>query len=121
MNDPSIELYFKGMEEFKIGNYELALQIFDDSLLILTHGKTFQRKAETLEKLGHKNEALRFMALAYAANPLSDIIAKKFAEYLIDANNTDDAKEILDKIILRNPSYMPATKILSALKQTTEF
>jgi len=115
LHNNAIELYLEGTQEFKDGNYELALQFFDESLLLVKHGKTYQCKADTLEKLGYKDEAFKFIRLAYGESPTNDLIAKKFAEYLIYNNNINDAKEILNKILLRNPSYMPAQHILNNL------
>ena len=52
-----------------------------------------------------------YLALAYKTNSKSDKVSFEYAKVLIDENKLNKAKEILLKILKRNPSYKKA-KIL---------
>jgi tetratricopeptide (TPR) repeat protein len=113
--EKSLSIYNEGICAFKNEDYLNALKLFKESLKIFEHGKTLQRISDTFEKLNDFEGAFTSIQNAYFLSPTNDIIGLKYANYLIKRNETENAKCILNNIIERNPSYLPAKKMLESI------
>jgi tetratricopeptide (TPR) repeat protein len=78
----SLYYYLIGIDCLNKGNLEDALANFDESLMIEEHFKTYQKKAEILEKKGLYKESYNALEKAYDLNPYNDNVATSFAKIL---------------------------------------
>jgi tetratricopeptide (TPR) repeat protein len=107
--------YSFGDNLFKRGKINEALELFRKSLELCNHFKTLERISDCYDMLGLAEPALKYIELAYQANPRNDNTAYKCAEKLKSNNRIAEAKEILESILLRSPSYKKAKILLRIL------
>jgi tetratricopeptide (TPR) repeat protein len=114
--EESYLLYQKGLEYFKMGDFQSSLDCFLKSNELDEHSRTFARIYECLIKLGRDAEAKPNIEIAYMKNPNHDKVTIQYVETLIHEGKFKEAKEILEKSLKRNGSYNPAKKLLERLK-----
>lgn len=119
MEKDSLHYYLIGIECLNKGHLDDAIINFNESLMLEEHFKTYQKKAEILEKKGLYEESYNALEKAYNLNPSNDNVATAFSKMLQKNGNSDKAIEILNAILKRNPTYSPAKKILEQLGNAT--
>jgi tetratricopeptide (TPR) repeat protein len=113
--EESYLLYQRGLEYFKMGDYQSSLGCFLKSNELDEHSRTFTRIYECLIKLGRNDEAKPYIEKAYMKNPNHDKVTIQYVETLIHEGKFNEAKDILDKLLKRNESYNPAKKLLERI------
>jgi tetratricopeptide (TPR) repeat protein len=108
--------YLLGMASFEKKDYQEALGHFHRSLELDSHFKTCQRIAEVLYALGQAAEAETYIEKAFHLNPNNSQAATHYTELLVKRGFNEDAKEILDDILSRNPTYGPAKRLRKSLE-----
>lgn len=108
-------LYQKGLVQFENGEFGSALEYFIKSNKLNEHSRTYARIYECLIKLDRKSEAKPYIKTAYLQNPKQDKVSIQFAETLLEDGNSQLAKEILEKLLLRNTTYNPAKRLLDKI------
>ena len=94
-------------------NVSEALELFQKSLALDKHFKTLEKISFCYQQLGSINTALKYIELAFNANPRNNKTAYIFAEQLKHNGNTAKAKEVLQSILKVNPSYKKAKVLLN--------
>jgi len=115
MGNDGYQLYLRGMELLDEANFEEALNFFYKSLEKEQHFKTYHRIAQTLIQTGNRDEAHIFFYHAWKMNTKNEKVAVDYADSLISINHYIEAKQILDKILKRNPTYGPALQLKSKI------
>ena len=110
-----VRYYYCGRNLLDAGKFNEALESFRKSLELCNHFKTLERISDCYDMLGLAEPALKYIELAYQANPCNDNTAYKCAEKLKSDNRITEAREILESIILRSPSYKKAKILLQIL------
>lgn len=111
----SYHYYCTGLTDFEKGEFECALENFLKSSELDPHFKTYERISHVLRKLNRFEEADYFMEEAYLLNPKNDKTATGYSELLLRRGETGPAKDILNEIICRNPSYGPARRLIAEI------
>lgn len=107
----SYDYYILGEDYRNKKEYYKAIKYFLLSLKKGMYYKTYERLYECYKGINQKDTASYYLTLAYNANSKSDKVSFAYAKVLIDKNELNKAKEVLLKILKRNPSYKKA-KIL---------
>lgn len=115
-NERSSYLYDIGMECVENGEFEKALAYFQQSLILDKHSRTYARIYECLIELGNKREARPYIEIAYNMNKNHDKVAIQYATELIDEGKSSEASIILESILARNTTYLPAKRLLDKIK-----
>ncbi|WP_203288177.1 hypothetical protein [Metabacillus sp. cB07] len=110
-------LYYLGLENFENEDYENSLQSFIESNKLDEHSRTYARIYECLKKLGKNKEAKENIEIAYKKNPMQDKVTLQYAEELVFDGKVWLAKEILEKLLIRNATYGPAKRLLEKINK----
>ncbi len=113
--DKSEIYYGVGMERLEHQDYPNALKYFEMSLEIKKRSITAARVYECLIRMNRVSEARKYIELAFMMNTSSDKIATQYAAVLMDSKEIKKATKILENVLLRNPSYAPAQKLMDSL------
>lgn len=107
--------YGLGLESYESGNFEEALRCLLKSAELQKHFKTFELLYESYSALGDEYEAKRCITQAFALNSGNSKVATEFSKMLLKENQREQAKEVLQSVILKNPTYGPARELLRFL------
>ncbi|MDX8289481.1 hypothetical protein SLL00_10135 [Metabacillus indicus] len=110
-------LYYLGLENFENADYENSLQSFIESNKLDEHSRTYARIYECLKKLGKNKEAKAYIEIAYKKNPIQDKVTLQYAEELVFDGKVGLAKEILEKLLIRNATYGPAKRLFEKINK----
>lgn len=108
MEHDSYYYYKMGEESVQKNDIDTAIKYYLKSVRTNRHFKTYERLYECYRKVGQPDLADYFLELAYEENPNNDQGAYLYALSLIRNRQEDRAKEILLRIIRRNPDYKKA-------------
>ena len=111
--DRAYSYYLAACTLLECKNVSEALELFQKSLALDKHFKTLEKISFCYQQLGSINTALKYIELAFNANPRNNKTAYIFAEQLKRNGNTAKAKEILQSILKVNPSYKKAKMLLN--------
>lgn len=102
----------------KVGDYMDAYILINDIEPFLSGDAEFLSLAGIVNRrLGKFNEAKNYLELALELNPSSLSIKNNYANLLIDLNETDKAKLLLDEILLVDPLFQDAIDNLRRLQE----
>jgi tetratricopeptide (TPR) repeat protein len=107
--------YEEGIEKIESGNIQEAIIKFLISVTISPHFKTYEQLYCILDDLGYKEESNFMIEKAYQLNPNNDKISLIYAKCMVEQGNISRAKDILNQLLNRNKSYLPARKLLGEL------
>lgn len=121
-HEPSYTCYESGRAAHERGDYEHALELFQQSLAHAIHFKTLELIGETLCRLGRHGESIVPLAAAtglHCGSRAPCLLAEAFAAM----SEWQDAKQAAEESLRRNPSYRRAKDVLekSDRKLTTDF
>ena len=108
-------LYYEALEASKSGRYDHAIDLLVESLAISEHYKTVELLAICHANCGSPKVALEYFERAYKLNEASSKTACLLAEQLLGLGDPQRARAIVEKILLRQNDYGPATRILARL------
>ncbi|MDO3412261.1 tetratricopeptide repeat protein [Saccharibacillus sp. CPCC 101409] len=111
--EASYSHYGLGMEALDAGRMEEAIRHFNASLTEGEHFATHMRLYECYKRLNAHEPAKKHIQQAYALNDRSDKVSLEYARTLHEAGSIAQARDVLQKILSRNPSYFPARQLLS--------
>ena len=111
--DRAYRYYLAACTLLECKNVSEALELFQKSLALDKHFKTLEKISFCYQQLGSINTALKYIELAFNANPRNNKTAYIFAEQLKHNGNTAKAKEVLQSILKVNPSYKKAKVLLN--------
>ncbi|WP_037285317.1 tetratricopeptide repeat protein [Saccharibacillus sacchari] len=107
--------YGLGLESYESGNFEEALRCLLKSAELQKHFKTFELLYESYSAVGDEYEAKKCIAQAFALSSGNSKVATKFSKMLLRENQREQAKEVLQSVIFKNPTYGPARELLRFL------
>ncbi|MBT2636632.1 tetratricopeptide repeat protein [Bacillus sp. ISL-39] len=113
-------LYEQGLEHFRAGSFQLSLDCFLKSNQLDEHSRTYARIYECLTMLGKTIEAKPYIKIAYEMNPNHDKVIMQYVDTLLQEDKVEVAKELLNKLLLRNKTYNPARRLLEKIKSDTD-
>jgi len=119
MEDDSYALYRLALEAVELGNEDEALGLLRKSLSLAPHFKTYHRIALILQRRGELKEAGQHLKAGYVLNPRNDRIACDYAIWLLEAGQDEEARDVIDALLLRNDSYGPAKEVLKRLREVS--
>ncbi len=108
----SLYYYGLGVEAIEKNNYSEAIDNFLKSLAIRAHFKTYERLYYCYLNLGMISKSKECIEKAYKLNDKNDKVSVEYSQILFKEGLFDEALEILQCVLLRNPSYGPAKKLL---------
>lgn len=112
----AIEHYYAGRERLDNAFYADALPLFEESLSIQPHFKTYECAYHCYAALNQPEKAFESISAAFALNGKQDKVALHYAKALLNyKQDIAAAREVLIKILDRNPSYKPAKVMLNEL------
>ncbi len=111
--------YNEGVKEQDEGNLDASLEYFYKSLSIDEHFKTYHKISQILDAQGKYEKSLYALECAYKLNGRNDKVANDYAQQLIKRERITEAVTILSTILERNPTYLPAIKLLQNIKHIT--
>lgn len=120
MEKDSVYYYGMGLDYYKEGNMEKALENFLHSLHMEIHFKTYERIYQVLTSLGNYKEAREYLLKAYELNNKNEKICVEFAKVIFEEGKVLQAEEILKEVIKRIPTYGPAKKLLIKVGEAQE-
>lgn len=115
----AIENYFAGRERLDNAYYAEAIEFFKASVELEQHFKPYECLSRCYAALNEPEKAFESISAAYRLNAKNDKVALGYAKAL--ANYKKDisaARGILGEILVRNPTYNPAKKLLNDLANT---
>jgi len=83
--------------------------------MLQKHFKTFELLYESYSAVGDEYEAEKCIAQAFALNSGNSKVATEFSKMLLRENQREQAKEVLQSVIFKNPTYGPARELLRFL------
>lgn len=114
-DEDGFKLYEQGNYYFKDDELDIAIDYFKASAILNSSYRPYRMIAKCYEKkLDYKNKFL-FLKKAYEASSIQDIVAKEYAESLIEQNKLTEAKRVLEETILRNPTYKQGRVLLDKI------
>ena len=111
----AIDLYYMGIEYLDRKDYRKAIEYFELSNDIEQHFKTYERLFQCYIKISDTDNAFECIQKSYTLNPKNDKTAFEYAEICIKTGNYTLAENILTEILVRNPEYKKAEKLLLSL------
>lgn len=112
---PGYKMYLKGNVALEQNDKYTALAYFLLSKDLESHYKPLEKIAEILKTLNYVEESYPYIREAYSVQPTSDKTAVLYAEALVEQENYESAKEVLNSVLQRNPTYKPAKKLLGSI------
>ena len=116
----SYQLYQLGIDSLNKQEYTEAIQFLKESLLKSKHFKTYEKLFEIYKILGMNDESNIHLIEAFMLNPNNDKVALNYSMFLIQEARKEEAKEILQKVLSRNPTFKPASHLLKRISEWLE-
>jgi len=113
----SYQLYQLGIDSLNKQEYTEAIQFLKESLLKSKHFKTYEKLFEIYKILGMNDESNIHLIEAFMLNPNNDKVALNYSMFLIQEARKEEAKEILQKVLSRNPTFKPASHLLKRISE----
>mgnify|MGYP001053758009 CR=1 FL=1 len=117
MEHDSYYYYQLGEESVRKQEIDAAVRYYLKSVRLSRHFKTYERLYECYCRQGEQELADYFLELAYEENQNNDQVACLYAQCLLREKQEGRAKEILLRIIRRNPDYKKARTVYEELLQ----
>lgn len=117
----AIENYRAGRERLDNAFYAEAIEFFKASLELRQHFKPYECLYRCYSALNEPEKAFECIFKAYGLNEKNDKVALGYAKSLADhKKDISAARGILADILLRNPSYKPAQRLLKDLSNADQ-
>lgn len=112
----AIENYYAGREKLDNAYYAEAIEFFKASIELEEHFKPHECLYRCYAALNEPEKAFENISAAYRLNSKNDKVALGYAKALADhKKGVAVARNILLEILIRNPSYKSAKKLLNEL------
>ena len=109
--EAAYDLYLQGLGLLKDGQPRAALADLYTSMAAQPGAPAARRITEALTTLGDIAAADRWALTAFELAPENDLIAARYAESLIRAGKGVQARQVLDTVLARNPTYLTARRL----------
>jgi tetratricopeptide (TPR) repeat protein len=108
------ELYNEGWLAHKAGSFRDAILFLERSLALKEHFKARELMGVCLKESGDIQGALLNFELAYKLNEKSSKTGCLLADILLETGRVNQAKEVVDQVLLNHPGYGPAVRLRNA-------
>jgi len=116
--EESARIYYLAEQAADSGDLDTSERLYRESLTVLDHWKSHNMLARVLLRLGKTEEADEHFRLGYVGHVRNDRVATDYAERLIVNGNEAEAKRVLNEVLERNDSYMPARRLLDGMSSS---
>ncbi len=116
MEKDSYYYYQIGIQYLERGEIEQAIINLEKSISLKNHFKTYQILHECYMKVGKDEQSYHYIYLAYCENPRNDKVAFLYAKALFQKKDIVASKKIVNEILERNTSYLPAVRLLEEIE-----
>jgi tetratricopeptide (TPR) repeat protein len=113
------DLFMVASEAMQRGEFEVAIEKFQESAILSSHYKTLQLLGECLKKVGRLNEAIVALAAATTLNR-QGIAPTILAGIFYEKGDWAMAKEMVQIALQRQPRYNQAISLLLKIETAME-
>lgn len=112
------DFYNRGALLLEQGQAREALSWLCQSMAASPNARSARRIAEALTALSDIAAADRWAGIAFELGPNHDLIATRYAESLIRAGRGEEARKVLDTVLERNATYLPARRLRDLISRS---